>query len=85
MAKRIIVIAFIALLTLSLSHYDVSAAVLAKIKVEKEVTFRQGYIVVNTLVEVLNGGSDIWSFKLPSDYRETVSYTHLTLPTTERV
>ncbi len=74
MAKRIIVIAFIALLTLSLSHYDVSAAVLAKIKVEKEVTFRQGYIVVNTLVEVLNGDSDIWSFKLPSDYREKLIY-----------
>jgi len=79
MAKNIITIIIIAvLIAVSINCYNALAPGLTNVEIRKRVTLKQGYVIIDTDIEVLNGSLNVLSFKLPLEYREKLIYVRAT-------
>jgi len=80
MAKRAIpiIIVLVILMAILTSSYSVLAPGLAKVKIRKKATLKNGYVVIDATIEVVNGSLSVLSFKIPLEYREKLIYIRAT-------
>ncbi len=79
MAKRAIsIIMVVILIAVLASSYSALAPGLAKVKIRKEATLKNGYVSIDTTIKIVNGSLSVLSFRIPIEYREKLIYVRAT-------